>query len=225
MNKENPEIKYYNKDFSSLREGLINFAKIYYPNSYSDFNEASPGMMFIDMAAYVGDVLSYYIDDAFKETQLLKAERTENVLQIAQSLGYKPNVTATANTALDVFMVVPKIGTGTDNKPDYRYALTINPGMEVASETYPDIIFRVDDYIDFSLSGSEYEKPEVSVYTVDGAGEPLEYLLKKQVKARSATKGTKTVEVPSSPEKYYKVLINRDDIIDIDSITDSEGNT
>ena len=62
------EVKYLNKDFSSFRNQLIEFAKIYFPNTYNDFNEASPGMMFIEMASYVGDVLSYYIDEQFKES-------------------------------------------------------------------------------------------------------------------------------------------------------------
>ena len=61
------DIKYLNKDFSQLKSSLTEFAKTYYPNSYKDFSEASTGMMFIEMAAYVGDVLSYYIDYQFKE--------------------------------------------------------------------------------------------------------------------------------------------------------------
>ena len=62
------DVKYLNKDFSQLRHNLIEFAKQYYPNTHQDFNESSPGMMFIEMAAYVGDVLNYYVDNQFKET-------------------------------------------------------------------------------------------------------------------------------------------------------------
>ena len=54
------DIKYLNKDFSQFRDNLIDYAKTYFPQTYSDFNEASPGMMFIEMASYLGDVLSYY---------------------------------------------------------------------------------------------------------------------------------------------------------------------
>ena len=68
------EVKYLGKDFASLRNNLIDFARIYFPNSYNDFNESSPGMMFIEMAAYVGDVLSYYVDSQFKESLLAFAE-------------------------------------------------------------------------------------------------------------------------------------------------------
>jgi len=68
------DIKYLNKDFTQLKQSLIDFAKVYYPNTYKDFSEASPGMMFIEMAAYVGDVMSYYIDYQFKESILINSE-------------------------------------------------------------------------------------------------------------------------------------------------------
>ena len=65
--KPSKDIKYFGRDFDSLKKGLIDFARVYYPNTYNDFNEASPGMMFVEMAAYVGDVLNYYVDSQFKE--------------------------------------------------------------------------------------------------------------------------------------------------------------
>ena len=73
------EVRYLNKDFGSFKTDLIEFAKQYYPNTYNDFNESSPGMMFIEMASYVGDVLSYYIDSQFKE-QLLAYATDQQVL-------------------------------------------------------------------------------------------------------------------------------------------------
>ena len=69
-NKIVKDINYLGKDFNSLRENLIEFAKTYYPNTVNDFNESSPGMMFLETSAYVGDLLSYYIDNQFKESML-----------------------------------------------------------------------------------------------------------------------------------------------------------
>ena len=74
------QVNYLNKDFSDFRDNLIEFAKVYFPNTYNDFNEASPGMMFIEMAAYVGDVLSYYIDSSFRESLLAYAEEKRNII-------------------------------------------------------------------------------------------------------------------------------------------------
>ena len=77
-------INYLNKDFNDFKTNLVEFAKQYFPNTYNDFNEASPGMLFIEMAAYVGDVLSYYIDSQFRESLLAYAEEKRNIYNIAR---------------------------------------------------------------------------------------------------------------------------------------------
>ena len=83
------DIKYLNKDFVDFRNNLIEFAKTYFPTTYNDFNESSPGMMFIEMASYVGDMLSYYIDNQYRETLLHSAEEKKNIFKIAQSFVYR----------------------------------------------------------------------------------------------------------------------------------------
>ena len=85
MAKVQKEVRYLNKDFGGFRADLIEFAKQYFPNTYNDFNEASPGMMFIEMASYVGDVLSYYVDSQFKEMLLAYAEDTKSIYEIFDS--------------------------------------------------------------------------------------------------------------------------------------------
>ena len=60
MSQQSRKIKYLNKDFDSLKQRLLEFAETYYPDTYNDFNEASPGLMLIEMASYVGDVLNFY---------------------------------------------------------------------------------------------------------------------------------------------------------------------
>jgi hypothetical protein len=100
------DVKYLNKDFAQFRQNLINFAKNYYPKTYQDFNESSPGMMFMEMAAYVGDVLSYYTDASFRESLLSKAQESSNVLGLAQLFGYKPRRNSPATCKLDVFQVM-----------------------------------------------------------------------------------------------------------------------
>ena len=116
------EVRYLNKDFTSFKNNLIEFAKIYFPNQYNDFIESSPGMMFIEMASYVGDVLSYYVDNQFKESLLAFAEERKTVYNMAQSLGYKPKLATAASVNLDIFQTVPATSTGTgdgfDTNPD-----------------------------------------------------------------------------------------------------------
>jgi hypothetical protein len=125
------EVNYLNKDFSDFRDNLIDFAKQYFPNTYNDFNESSPGMMFIEMAAYVGDVLSYYIDSQFRESLLAYAEEKRNVYNIAQSFGYKPKTTTAATAVLDVFQTVPAL----NEEPDFRYALTVEGGTRITAKS------------------------------------------------------------------------------------------
>jgi hypothetical protein len=110
------DIKYLNKDFASFRANLIDFAKTYFPKTYSDFNESSPGMMFIEMASYVGDVLSYYIDDSLKESIMTTAEDISSVIALSQYLGYKPKLSSPAVTTLSVYQLVPSIGISVNNK-------------------------------------------------------------------------------------------------------------
>ena len=110
------EVRYLNKDFSSFKANLIEFAKVYFPNTYNDFNEASPGMMFIEMASYVGDVLSYYIDNQFKESLLAFAEEKRTVYNMAQSFGYKPKLATPSFGEVEVMQLVPAASSGTGHR-------------------------------------------------------------------------------------------------------------
>ncbi len=117
------EVSYLGRDFSSIRQNLIEFAKTYFPGQYNDFNESSPGMMFVEMASYVGDVLNYYVDNQYKETLLNYAEEKKNVYNIAQSYGYKPKTAVPSSVELEVTQTVPAKHDGSGGFiPDLDYA-------------------------------------------------------------------------------------------------------
>jgi len=101
------DIKYLNKDFSTLRASLIDYAKTYFPTTYNDFSPSSPGMMFMEMATYVGDVMSFYLDNQIQETYLQYARQTDNLFELAYMFGYKPNVTGVATTTIDFYQQIP----------------------------------------------------------------------------------------------------------------------
>ena len=128
------EVKYLNKDFSQFRESLVEHAKTYFPATYTDFSDSSIGMMFVEMASYVGDVLSYYVDNTFKETILAYAEEKKTVYDIAQSLGYTPKTGVPASCKVDVYCTVPSQGTGANVIPNWSYAPTINAGMRLSTK-------------------------------------------------------------------------------------------
>jgi hypothetical protein len=213
------DIKYLNKDFSAFKDNLVEFAKTYFPKTNTDFTEASPGMMFIEMASYVGDVLSYYVDDTFKESLITTAEDQENVIALAQFLGYKPKVTAPATTTLEIYQVAPSIGTGLANTIDSKYLLRIKQGMVVESKN-DSIKFITTDVIDFSDSNNR----EITIYQRDAnTGDPTLYLIKKYVQAISAIPEEDTFEF-GSYEQFANIVLENTNIIEIYDVRDSNGN-
>lgn len=218
------KIKYTSRDFGSMRDDLISFAQAYYPSIYRDFNEASPGMMFVEMSAYVGDVLSYYTDIQFKESLLLEAEEKENIISIAQTFGYTPKLTTPATVTLDFYQLVPSIGAGEDNVPDMRYAMILDANAVVAPALNSNVNFITNDYVDFSYSSSA-SPIEISVYEIDPAtNDPSFYLIKKSVIASSGKIRTAKFDF-GNVIPYNSVKLNDSKIIEIIDAVDGEGDT
>lgn len=223
MTQIKKDIKYLNKDFGQYRANLIEFAKNYFPDTYSDFNESSPGMMFIEMAAYVGDVLSYYTDNQLKESLLEYAGNRPNVLALATTVGYKTKNMIPATVMLDVFQLVPAKNGPNGKEPDYSYALTIKENMIVRDEK-TNVEFRTLSLVNFNLN-SKTSPTDVSIYQVSDIDNSAEYyLLKKQVKAMSGKINTREFDF-SNAKRFDKILIDDDNIIDVVSITDSDLNS
>ena len=215
------DITYLGKDFSQFRTNLIDFTKQYFPNTYTDFDASSPGMLFIEMASYVGDVLSFYADTNLKESLLDQATERGNVFDLARALGYNARASVPAYVKLDMYHIVPAIGSGSNVQPDFNYALTIKPGMRVKSET-SNASFRTLDTVDFRFSSS-LNPTDVTIYEVDDTTkQPLYYLLKKSANAISGT--VKTAQFSfGSPLPYDKVVLPDTNIIEILSIKESDG--
>jgi hypothetical protein len=215
------DVTYLGKDFGQLRRNLIEFTKQYFPNSYTDFNESSPGMLFIELAAYVGDVLSFYADTNLKESLLDQATERGNIFDLARALGYTPNNVVPAYVTLDVYQLVPATGTGANVAPDFNYALSIKPGMQIKQETGPSV-FRTLDSVDFAFSSS-FNPTEVTVYESDDVTKlPTYYLLKKSVRAVSGQIKTTSFTF-GSPVAYDKVLLPDTNIVEIISVKESDG--
>lgn len=217
------DLTYVGKDFASFKQNLVEFTKTYFPNQYSDFNEASPGMVFVEMAAAIGDVLSFYQDTQLKESMLSHATERKNVISLAQSMGYNPKVTSPAVTTLTVYQLVPAISDNQNKySPNASYYLRIKDGLEITSTTNPNIVFRTTDSIDFSNETNR----EIDVYERNTAtGEPTFYLVSKKIKAISAKEKDTTISFSSDNTDYPYATINEDNIIGITSVIDAETNT
>lgn len=220
--QQNTDIKYLNKDFYSFKTDLIEYAKAYFPTVYNDFSQASPGSMFIEMASYVGDVLSFYLDNQLQETFLQYAKQKNNLYTLAYMLGYRPKVTAAALVNLDVYQTIPSKTFGGLKYPDFDYALIVTPGMTVQSNTNNNISFYIPNKIDFTTSSS-LDPTNISVYDLSG-GSPNSYLLKKTVQAISGQ--VKTMDFTfGSAQRFQKIEINDTNVISVINIIDSSGNT
>ena len=213
------DIKYINRDFSDFRQRLIEYTKTYFPNTYNDFSPSSPGMMFMEQAAYVGDVLSFYLDNQIQENFTQYAQQTNNIYELAYMFGYKPKTTTAAQTTIDFYQQVPSKAIGGGNVvPDYDYALTVGENTTVSAN---GASFIIQDKIDFSTSSSQ-DPTEVSVYQIAG-GVPQYYLLKKSRHAISSTVNTTTFSFGDS-QPFTTVNIPSANIIKILDVIDSDGN-
>ena len=213
------EIKYINREFSDFKEQLVEYAKNYFPNTYNDFSPTSPGTMFIEMAAYVGDVLSFYQDTQLQETYLQYAKDPGNLYSIAYMLGYRPKVSSVSEVEITVTHNVPA---DTNYNPDYSQALSIAANAVLGASLNNTVDFIIDEKIDFSVSSS-YQPTESFISQLDNNGNPTEYTLRKKVKAFSGTVNTIS-EAIGSGEQFKTILIDDDKIIEILDIVDSDGN-
>jgi hypothetical protein len=221
MATENRDIKYINKDFGELRAALIEFTKTYFPTTYNDFTPASPGMMFMEMSAYVGDVMSFYLDNQIQENFIQFTRQQNNLYTLAYMLGYRPKVTGASTVDIDFYQQVPSLLVGSTYSPDYSYVLQIAENTSVTANTVGSSNFLVQDPIDFAFSSSA-DPTQVTIYSING-DIPEFYLLKKTRKAISANIQSTTFTF-GAPERFQTIEINDSNIIQVLDITDSNGN-
>ena len=213
-------VNYLNKDFSSLKQSLINYAKSYFPNTYRDFNETSPGMMLLEMNAYVGDVLSFYIDQQHREMLLPLAEERRSILNLAKMFGYnvKPIIPATTEITfrqtLDAASDASKI--------DYNTGGVFESGIKLSANVDSTIIFETLDITDFTITGSDDTNSANITQTDDATGLATQYTISRKVKAVSGETKTKTFTI-GVPTKFLKLTLDDTNVIDIISCIDSNG--
>ena len=214
------DIKYVNREFTDFRAQLIEYAKNYFPDTYNDFSPTSPGMMFIEMAAYVGDVLAFYQDTQLQETYLQYAKNPSNLYNLAYMMGYTPKVIAASQVDIEVTQIID--ATGPSYLPDWSQALRIGANTKLKSTSTGNTNFIIDKPIDFTFSSS-YDPTDIYIDTLLG-GNPSKYLLTKTAKAFSGEVKTVTQAI-GSVEKFKTITIADTNIQGILSITDSNGNT
>jgi hypothetical protein len=216
---EEKDIKYINREFGDFREQLIEYAKNYFPDSYNDFSPTSPGMMFIEMASYIGDVLSFYQDTQLQETFLQYAKNPSNLYTLAYMMGYRPKISSAAEVDLTVTQRVQ--ATGVNYTPDWNQAIKISENATVSATVGDNLTFVTQNVVDFKFSSS-YDNTDIRIHSLDD-GNPAEYILTKKVKAISGNIQT-TTQTFTAAEKFTTVEITDNNVIGILDVTDSDGN-
>ena len=212
-------VNYTSKDFSTIKADLIEYTKSYFPNSYKDFNETSPGMMLIELSSYVGDVLSYYIDYNYKENILSTATEKRNVRRLAEFLGYK---TANKTASIAKLKITTSIGVDSNGNPDYSAApASIGTGLQMKSNVDSELIFETTGEVDFTVSGSP-DTPSISAPDLDANGEASSYTLTRYVRAISGETKSKSFTV-TSPTKFLELNLGVNNVVEILDVTDSSG--
>jgi hypothetical protein len=214
-------INYINKDFGEFRNQLINYSQTYFPSTYTDFTNSSVGMMFIEQAAYIGDVLSFYMDNQIQENFLQYARQPDNLYDMAYMYGYKPKTTGLAEVDIDFYQQVPAKLSGSEYVPDYDYALYLPANTQVSTTGGSIVNFTTQDPIDFSISSSLDQTFETVAAL--SLGIPSYYLLKKTRKTYSGTIATTTFSV-GDPQEFLTFNITDSNIAGILDVVDSNGN-
>lgn len=213
------EVRYLNKSFVDFKGDLITFIKNYYPTTWTDFNEANPGMIMLELAAYVGDVLSFYVDNSFKENLLAYAEEEKNIIAIAQSLGYKPKTIVPATAEVLISQIVPALGATDGYIPDATYFLKIDRNSTISTQGPNIVTFRTTDLVDFNDPTNRSIVPrQLDSVTLL----PVTYLVTKKVNVIAGDVRQQTVTF-GDPAKFSTVTINDTNVTTVTNVTDSDG--
>lgn len=215
MATKKTSVNYSARDFDSIQAELLMYCKRYYPETYKDFGEASFGSMTLDMVAYVGDMLSYYLDYQANEMFLDTAIEQENVIRNARSLGYKYEGQESSTGLVDFYIIAPANISGLG--PLTSYLPIVKSGAVVSSNTGAS--FTLVDDVRFDNSQNEI----VVAKTNSSTGLPTHYAIKATGQVVSGQNTTVSLSVGEF-EKYKRIKVSNSNISEIISVVDSNGN-
>lgn len=215
-------IKYLNRDFESFKRDFVEHLRVHFPNTVQDFNESSVGMMFTELAAFIGDNMSFYLDKQVNESYTETSKELKNIFRHAKQLGFKPFGKSAATGTVDAFLKVPAIKNNLQTIPDMRYAGAIKKGAKLKSrngQTYETLV-------DVDFSTVDINNPSfVQVGDRDPSSrEPTTFVLKVSglnVKAGETKIATFSI---GAYKAFRKITLADDNVLEVIRIDDSEAN-
>lgn len=214
-NKKRTPVRYTSREFASIKQDLVEYAKRYYPESYRDFGEASFGALMMDTVSYVGDILSFYLDYQVNESFLDSAAEYSNVIRLARQQGYKNPGVPTTSGMLSFFIVVPANNTGLG--PDSDYLPILRRGSTCSSLGGGSFVLSND--VDFSHPSNDIVAARINPDT----GVPTHYAVKAHGKVLSGKFVQENFTV-GNYERFRKLIVSVPRIAEIMEVFDSEGN-
>tara|TARA_R110001592_G_scaffold126498_5_gene337876 strand:- start:324 stop:2141 length:1818 start_codon:yes stop_codon:yes gene_type:complete len=212
------KINYYSRNFADVRTELINFVKEYYPDIFNDFNDASVGMMLLELNAAVGDMLSFNTDRMFQETQIDFAQERSSILSMARTFGLKIPGKRPSVTIVDFSVKVPVLG----DTFDVSYCPILSIGTQVSGAGK---IFETNESIDFSSPFTTGGIPNrLVIPNEDNNGNIVNYTITKREMVVNGTTKIFTRTISSSDVRpFFETILPDNDILSINSIVTLEG--
>ena len=214
----NNGIHYTSRNFADIRTDLVNMVKQYYPDIFGDFNDASVGMMLLELNAAVGDMLSTNTDRMFQETQINYAKERKSILSMARTFGLKIPGKRPSVTIVDFSVTVPVFG----DSFDISYAPIIRTGSQV---TGAGKVFEVNNDIDFSNPFNISGIPNrLIIPNLDSNGNLANYTLtKREIVSNGTSKVFKRVITTSDVRPFLEIVLPEDNVISIESVITLQG--
>ena len=214
----NQGISYNARNFADVRTELINFVKQYYPDIFNDFNDASVGMMLLELNAAVGDMLSFHTDRMFQETQIDFAQERSSILSMARTYGLKVPGKRPSASIVDFSCVVPTLG----DSFDISYAPLIRQGSQV---TGAGKVFETSEDVDFSSPFTTGGAPNRLIEpNLDNNGNILSYkLTKREMVINGITKYYKRVLNTSDVRPFFEIILPEQDVLSVSSVIMLDG--
>ena len=210
-----PIINYTGKDFNTIKKQLVDYAQKYYPETFKDFNEASFGSLMLDMVSYVGDMLSFYTDYQANESFLETALEYDNILKLANQVGYKHMPNASSFGEASFFIRVPASAGG--GGPNYSLAPVLKQGSTFSSVNGE--LFTLVEDIDFKNTS---EKILVANSNAEGSA-PTHYALKARGAVVSGQLFSQEFTV-GDYKKFLKLTLFDTNLTEIIKVFDADGN-
>jgi hypothetical protein len=213
------KINYNARNFSDVREQLIEFIRKYYPDTFSDFNDASVGMMLLELNAAVGDMLSFQTDRLFNETQINYAQERSSVLELARTFGL--NIPGKRPSITIVDWTVTNIPVKGDTF-DVSYAPKIIKGSQA---TGAGKVFELLEDCDFDSPFTTGGIPNrIIIPNIDGNGIIQNYsLTKREIMVNGFTKIYKKTLGASDFKPFLEIVLPEDNVLSIENIITKEG--